>query len=75
MGTFAADPELTGFFRAEVLAEITRKAKRKGEGDLAARCRKIFRALSGMGVMQAVFGDEYESTRKRLDNESKAARR
>lgn len=67
------DPELTKFFRAEVLAALDRKASHDGAVDPMKR-RKVFRALSGMKIMQSVFGEEFEAMSKLMDGESKAAR-
>lgn len=65
------DPELTKFFRAEVLAALDRKATKGGKLDAVKR-RKIYYALGG--VARAIFAVEYEPIKRRIDAESKAAR-
>jgi hypothetical protein len=70
MNTLADDADLTQFFRAEVSAELDRRATRNGTLDRGKR-RKIFYSLSG--VARAIFGSEYEATKRSIDAASKAA--
>jgi hypothetical protein len=70
VSALANDPDTIKFFRAEALAALDRKATRDGKIDPVKR-RKIFYALSG--VARAIFGNEYDATKRQLDAESKAA--
>lgn len=63
--------DLQAFFRSEVLAELDRKAAREDGTVDRIKLRKIFYALGKTG--KAIFGDQYESTKRTIDVASKAA--
>jgi hypothetical protein len=65
--------DLQKFFRAEVLAELERKATRHDGTVDKVKTRKLFYALSK--TAKVIFGPQFESTKARLDAESRDAAR
>jgi hypothetical protein len=65
--------DLQAFFRAEVLAELERKATRTDGTVDRVKLRKLFYGLSK--TSKVIFGPQFASTKKRLDAESRAAAR
>jgi hypothetical protein len=63
--------DLLTFFRAEVLAELERKATLTDGTVDRVKVRKMFYALSETAKL--TFGPEYANTKARLDAESRAA--
>ena len=63
--------DLLAFFRAEVLAELEKKATRTDGTVDSVKLRKLFYTLSK--TSKVIFGPQWAGTKKKIDADSRAA--